>query len=123
MTHPAVQRSSRLLCNIKKSELRDATRISDLENQENVYKSGMSRLEEKKKQTEELLLHNDKLQSQLRLVKLRADKMSGELEANKDAVLQRMCMRDKLEKYQQIEAENISLRSTNKLLVETAANR
>merc|ERR1719411_2110406 len=38
------------------------TRISDLENQENVYNSGMTRLEKKKKETEELRLQNEKLQ-------------------------------------------------------------
>ena len=69
------------------------TRISDLENQENVFKSGMSRLEEKKKQTEELSLQNEKLKGELRMEKLRAGRLEGELEANKDAVLQRMCMR------------------------------
>ena len=98
------------------------TRISDLENQENVFKSGMSRLEEKRKETEELRLQNEKLQSQLRMEKVRAGGLEGELEANKDAVLQRMCMRDKLEKYQELETENISLRSRNQLLLETAEN-
>ena len=98
------------------------TRISDLENQENVYQSGMSRLEAKQKQTEELRIQNEKLQGQLRMEKLRAGRLEGELEANKDAFLQRMCMRDKLEKYQELETENISLRSRNQLLVETAEN-
>lgn len=98
------------------------TRISDLENQENVFKSGMSRLEEKKKQTEELSLQNEKLKGELRMEKLRAGRLEGELEANKDAVLQRMCMRDKLEKYQELETENTSLRSRNQLLMETAEN-
>ena len=98
------------------------TRISDLENQENVFKSGMSRLEEKKKQTEELSLQKEKLKGELRMEKLRSGRLEGELEANKDAVLQRMCMRDKLEKYQELETENTSLRSRNQLLVETADN-
>ena len=98
------------------------TRISDLENQENVYNSGMTRLEEKKKETEELRLQNEKLQGQLRLEKLRGVRLEGELEANKDAVLQRICMRDKLEKYQELETENAGLRSRNNLLVETAEN-
>ena len=98
------------------------SRISDLENQENLYKSEMSRLEAKKKQIEEVRLQNEKLQGQLRMEKLRAGRLEGELEANKDAFLQRMCMRDKLEKYQELETENTSLRSRNQLLVETAEN-
>ena len=98
------------------------TRISDLENQENVYQSGMSRLEAKTKESEELRLQNENLQGKLRMEKLRAGRLEGELEANKDAFLQRMCMRDKLEKYQELETENISLRSRNQLLVETAEN-
>ena len=111
----------KLKYNEEKQEFK--SRLSELENKENVYQSEMLRMEQKKKQTEELLLENDKLQGQLRLEKLRADKLDGELEANRDAVLQRLCMRDKLEKYHELEAENSSLRSRNKLLVETAANR
>ena len=99
------------------------SRVSDLENKESVYETEVERMEQKKKQTEELLIQNEKLQGQLRMEKLRADKLEGELEANKDAVLQRMVMRDKLEKYHELEAENFSLRSRNKLLVETAENR
>ena len=99
------------------------SRVSELESKESVYQTEVAKIEQKRKQNEELLLQNEELESQLRMEKLRASKLEGELEANKDATVQRIAMRDKLEKYHDLESENISLRSQNKLLVDTAANR
>jgi len=49
-------------------------------------------------------------------------RLEAELEANRDAVLQRKVMKDKLEKFNDLERENVHLKRTNKLLVETQEN-
>ena len=54
--------------------------------------------------------------------KLRSDKLEAELNANREAVIQRSVMREKLEKFDELNQENIRLRSTNKLLAENAGN-
>ena len=53
---------------------------------------------------------------------LRVSRLEGELRANQEAVMQRQVMRDKLERFSDLERENTSLRNRNTLLVETAAN-
>lgn len=49
-------------------------------------------------------------------------RLEAELEANRDAVLQRKVMKDKLEKFNDLERENVHLKRTNKLLMETQEN-
>ena len=41
------------------------------------------------------------------------------MEANRDVVIQRRIMQEKLEKFAELERESISLRSRNQLLVQT----
>ena len=55
--------------------------------------------------------------------KLRSDKLEAELNANREAVIQRSVMREKLEKFDELNQENIRLRSTNKLLTDNAGNK
>lgn len=98
------------------------TRISELESQEDVGKVNNSKMDKRLKEGEHAMKELDKLRNDLKMEKLRGDRLEGELDANKEAVLQRKVMRDKLEKFNELERENISLRSRNKLLVETAAN-
>merc|ERR1719228_674761 len=98
------------------------TRISDLENKEEVGIVVLRRMEAKVKEGEEAIQELSKVSNEMKMEKLRGDRLEGELDANKEAVLQRKVMRDKLEKYNELERENISLRSRNKLLVETAEN-
>eukprot|EP00092_Neocalanus_flemingeri_P033116 GFUD01036011.1.p1 GENE.GFUD01036011.1~~GFUD01036011.1.p1 ORF type:complete len:782 (+),score=288.73 GFUD01036011.1:56-2401(+) len=98
------------------------TRISELENKEQVGKVDFGRMEEKSKEGERTMQELEKIKNELKMEKLRGDRFEGELDANREAVLQRKVMRDKLEKFNELEKENISLRSRNKLLVETAAN-
>jgi len=98
------------------------TRISDLENTEKVGKVDLQRMEGKYKEGEQAMQELENIRNEIKMEKLRGDRLEGELDANRDAVLQRKVMRDKLEKFNELERENISLRSRNKLLVETAAN-
>merc|ERR1719186_2301095 len=98
------------------------TRISDLENTEKVGKVDLQRMEGKYKEGEQAMQELENIRNEMKMEKLRGDRLEGELDANRDAVLQRKVMRDKLEKFNELERENISLRSRNKLLVETAAN-
>ena len=51
--------------------------------------------------------------------KNRVEKLESEMEANRDVVLQRRIMQEKLEKFAELERESISLRSRNQLLVQT----
>jgi len=50
------------------------------------------------------------------------DRLQSELEANREAVVQRHAMQDKLNQFQQMQSEMNSLRNRNKLLVETQGN-
>ena len=52
--------------------------------------------------------------------KLRSDKLEAELNANREAVIQRSVMREKLEKFDELNQENIRLRRTNKRLTDNA---
>lgn len=98
------------------------TRIAELESTDDVGKVNNSKMEKRIKEGEQAVKDLEKLRNDLKMEKLRGDRLEGELDANREAVLQRKVMRDKLEKFNELERENISLRSRNKLLVETAAN-
>jgi len=97
-------------------------KIAEFENTEKFGKCEFERMEEKSKEGIRAKQELDKVKNDLKMEKLRGDRLEGELDANKEAVLQRKVMRDKLEKFNELERENISLRSRNKLLVETAEN-
>merc|ERR1719167_35349 len=79
-------------------------------------------MEKKKTEGEEAVMALETVKTELQMEKLRGDKLQSELDANQDAGKQRQIMREKLEKYDNLEKENIRLRSTNKLLTETAEN-
>lgn len=98
------------------------TKISELESNEDVGKVNTKKMEARLKESDNAVKELEKLRNDLKMEKLRGDRLEGELDANKEAVLQRKVMRDKLEQFNDLERENISLRSRNKLLVETAAN-
>lgn len=98
------------------------TRIAELESKDDVGKVNNSKMEKRIREGEQAVKELEKLRNDLKMEKLRGDRLEGELDANREAVLQRKVMRDKLEKFNELEKENISLRSRNKLLVETAAN-
>ena len=97
-------------------------KISDLENKELYLNTELQRMEKKKVEGEEAVLKLEEVKNQLKMERLRGDRLEGELDANKEAVIQRKVMKEKLEKYDDLENENIRLRSTNKLLTETAEN-
>ena len=106
-----------------KKEIHDfEMKISSFEQNEEILKCKAVRAEEKIKENEMLLKDLVAVKGELKMEKLRGDMLQGELDANKEAVLQRKVMRDKLEGYNALERENISLRSRNSLLVDTAEN-
>jgi len=106
-----------------KKEIHDfEMKISSYEQNEEILKCKAVRAEEKIKENEMLLKDLVTVKGELKMEKLRGDMLQGELDANKEAVLQRKVMRDKLEGYNALEKENISLRSRNSLLVDTAEN-
>merc|ERR1719445_1175514 len=97
-------------------------KISDLESNANYMAVEMKRMEKKKAEGDESVGKLEDVKKELMTEKLKVDKLKGELEANKEAVIQRTVMREKLERYDELHTENIRLRSTNKLLTETAEN-
>ena len=97
-------------------------KISDLESNSLYLNAEVQRLQNKKVEGEESIAKLESVTHELKMEKLRGDQLQGELEANKEAVIQRSVMREKLEKYDELEKENIRLRSTNKLLTDTAEN-
>jgi len=98
------------------------TKLSDYENKELFFNTELQRMEKKKTEGEEAVMALETVKTELQMEKLRGDKLQSELDANQDAGKQRQIMREKLEKYDNLEKENIRLRSTNKLLTETAEN-
>lgn len=98
------------------------SKISDLENKEEVQKISRINMEAKVEEGIQIKKELDTLRNDFKMEKLRANRLEGELEANKEAVLQRKVMKDKLERFNELEKENISLRNRNNLLVDTAAN-
>jgi len=106
-----------------RKELQDLnSKISDLENKEEVQKINLINMEAKVEEGMQIKKELDNLRNDFKMEKLRANRLEGELEANKEAVLQRKVMKDKLERFNELEKENISLRNRNNLLVDTAAN-
>ena len=104
-------------------EIKDfKNKISDLESNENFLTSELKRLEKNKAEGEESVEKLGAVEKELMIEKLKVDQLKGELEANQEAVIQRTVMREKLEKFDELQNENIRLRSTNKLLTETAEN-
>ena len=97
-------------------------RVSNLEQQVDVLQIEKQRLQEKKEADELAKLDLVKVKEDLARANLKADRLEGELRANHEAVMQRQVMRDKLERFADLERENVSLRKRNQLLVETADN-
>ena len=97
-------------------------KISDLESNASYMAVEMKRMEKKKAEGDESVGILEDVKKELMMEKLKVDKLKGELEANQEAVIQRSVMREKLERYDELHTENIRLRSTNKLLTETAEN-
>ena len=97
-------------------------KISDLESNASYMAVEMKRMEKKKAEGDESVGKLEDVKKELMMEKLKVDKLKGELEANQEAVIQRSVMREKLERYDELHTENIRLRSTNKLLTETAEN-
>merc|ERR550517_1987883 len=97
-------------------------RVSNLEQQVDVLQIEKQRLQEKKDADELAKLDLVKVKEDLARANLKADRLEGELRANHEAVMQRQVMRDKLERFADLERENVSLRKRNQLLVETADN-
>merc|ERR1712142_723662 len=89
---------------------------------EEVQKISRINMEAKVEEGIQIKKELDTLRNDFKMEKLRANRLEGELEANKEAVLQRKVMKDKLERFNELEKENISLRNRNNLLVDTAAN-
>ena len=106
-----------------RKELQDLNmKISDLESKNEILKIASTKMEAKVQEGDEVKKELDNVRNNFKMEKLRADRLEGELDANKEAVLQRKVMRDKLEKYNELDKQNISLRNRNNLLVDTAAN-
>ena len=106
-----------------RKELQDLNmKISDLESKNEILKIASTKMEAKVQEGDEVKKELDNVRNDFKMEKLRADRLEGELDANKEAVLQRKVMRDKLEKYNELDKQNISLRNRNNLLVDTAAN-
>merc|ERR1719394_405057 len=97
-------------------------RVSNLEQQVDVLQIEKQRLQEKKEADELAKLDLVKVKEDLTRANLKADRLEGELRANHEAVMQRQVMRDKPERFADLERENVSLRKRNQLLVETADN-
>ena len=97
-------------------------KISDLESNASYMAVEIKRMEKKKAEGDESIGKLEEVKKELMMEKLKVDKLKGELEANQEAVIQRTVMREKLERYDELHTENIRLRSTNKLLTETAEN-
>lgn len=97
-------------------------KISDLESNASYNAVEMKRMQKKKAEGDESVGKLEDVTKELMMEKLKVDKLKGELEANQEAVIQRTVMREKLERYDELHTENIRLRSTNKLLTETAEN-
>ena len=97
-------------------------KISDLESNASYMAVEIKRMEKKKAEGDESVGKLEDVKKELMMEKLKVDKLKGELEANQEAVIQRSVMREKLERYDELHTENIRLRSTNKLLTETAEN-
>ena len=106
-----------------RKELQDLNmKISDLESKNEILKIASTKMEAKVQEGDEVKKELNNVRNDFKMEKLRADRLEGELDANKEAVLQRKVMRDKLEKYNELDKQNISLRNRNNLLVDTAAN-
>ena len=98
---------------IKVSELEEKVDVLTIENQ---------RLQEKKEAGEAAVVELVRVKEELARASLKAGRLEGELRANQEAVMQRQVMKDKLERFCDLERENVSLRKRNQLLVETAEN-
>ena len=98
---------------IKVSELEEKVDVLTIENQH---------LQEKKEAGEAAVVELVRVKEELARASLKAGRLEGELRANQEAVMQRQVMKDKLERFCDLERENVSLRKRNQLLVETAEN-
>ena len=98
------------------------SRISELEKKVDVLSMEKQRLQEKKEAGEAAELELVRVKEELARGRLAREKLQGELIANQDAVMQRQVMKDKLERFCDLERENVSLRKRNQLMVETAEN-
>jgi len=98
------------------------TKVSDLEQQVDVLTIEKQRLQERKEAGEAAVMDLVRVKEELARAHLKAERLEGELRANQEAVMQRQVMKDKLERFCELERENVSLRKRNQLLVETAEN-
>ena len=97
-------------------------RIADLEQKEQQQEHEKERMQTKQEEAVAARKELVTVKEELGRSALRVGRLEGELRANQEAVMQRQVMRDKLEKFSDLERENTSLRNRNTLLVETAAN-
>ena len=98
------------------------SRVSELQEQVDVLTIEKQRLLEKKETGEAAVLNLVLVKEELARANLKAGRLEGELRANQEAVMQRNVMKDRLERFCDLERENVSLKKRNQLLVETAEN-
>jgi len=97
-------------------------KLSEVEQELESKRVETEALESRNKEAVELRKEMEEKKEEATRLKLRVGRLEAELEANRDAVLQRKVMKDKLEKFNDLEKENVHLRNTNRLLVETQEN-
>jgi len=103
---------------VQKSKLR----VSELEQKLDVVSIEKQRLEERKEAGEAAVVELVRVKEELARASLNAERIQGELRANQEAVMQRQVMKDKLERFCDLERENVSLRKRNQLMADTAEN-
>jgi len=103
---------------VQKSKLR----VSELEQKLDVVSIEKQRLEERKEAGEAAVVELVRVKEELARASLNAERIQGELRANQEAVMQRQVMKDKLERFGDLERENVSLRKRNQLMADTAEN-
>ena len=97
-------------------------RIAELEQGEE-QAAGLRTLQEgQQKAGKEAVQEMARLREELSRSQVRSQRLEGELRANQESVQVRQVMKDKLERFGELERENRSLGSRNQLLVQTAAN-
>jgi len=97
-------------------------KVSELEQKLDVLSIEKHRLEERKEAGEAAVMELVRVKEELARASLNAGRIQGELRANQEAVMQRQVMKDKLERFCDLERENVSLRKRNQLMAETAEN-
>lgn len=97
-------------------------KVKDLEQVLEKTKLELDAARNKVKETSDLKRELEDTKMQVLSGNHKVSRLEAELEANRDAVLQRKVMKDKLERFNDLERENLHLKRTNKLLMETQEN-